>query len=402
MNGLIATADRFSFPARELSQQLLEHLQSDKVGYWEHQFDAQTEKLSQLLGDREQILHWNLGIANGQILYSDRHLWSIQSLIKIVNRYLPHSRNESVKSRIQQLSTEAQQQSQTPAQLLAEMKKIGIVNDAQLQKAMKTKILNDLDIYLLIGSGNATFIPDRDSLSQFPIEGLSPTILLDEARQRQMIWEKLQQYVPSMNLIPSLNQQAIEKANLPAGQQERIENLVKSAQSLNSIAEKMAKDNLEIAEMFGKLARMGLVNFQLPKKNAPSPVMVIDDSLPILLQFQHWVSGLGYPVVVCQQPERALSTIVEVEPAVIFIDINMPGLSGFELVKQIRKQPQLAAIPLVILTGEQKLANRWRAQWSGCDFLTKPLSQSSVGDFHVQLEELLLKLVGTAVAQSID
>ena len=83
------------------------------------------------------------------------------------------------------------------------------------------------------------------------------------------------------------------------------------------------------------------------------------------------------------------------EPSVIFIDINMPEISGFELVKQIRKQPQLAAIPLVILTGEQKLSNRWRAQWSGCEFLTKPLASGDVSDFQARLEELLINLVGT-------
>jgi CheY-like chemotaxis protein len=394
MNGLITTADRFSFPARELSQQLLEHIQGGKVGYWEHQFD--------LLTGEAQSLNWNLCIANGQILYSDHHLWSIQSLMKLVHRYLPHTRNDSIKSRLEQLSSQAEQQSQNPAELFAEMKKIGIVNDAQLQKAVKTKILNDLDIYLIMGSGNAKFIENRDALVQFPIDGLSPSSLLDEARQRQVSWEKLQQYVPSMNSIPILNRQALEKANLPVGQQERIENLVKSLKPLNSIAAKMAKDTLEIAEMFAKLAKMGLVSFQPQTKNTASPIMVIDDSLPILLQFQHWVGGLGYPVVICQHSETALAKIFEVEPSVIFIDINMPGISGFELVKLIRKQPRLATIPLVILTGEQKLANRWRAQWTGCDFLTKPLAQASIGEFQVQLEELLIKLVNTTESVSAD
>lgn len=387
MNGLITTADRFSFPARELSQQLLEHIQGSKVGYWEHEFD--------LLAGEGQIPRWNLCIANGQILYSDHRLWSIQSLMKIIHRYLPHIRNESISQRLRDISDRAQQHSQSPSELFAQIEKIGIVNDAQLQKAIEIKILNDLDTYLLMGSGNAKFIEDRDSLIKFPISGFQPTILLNKAKQRQIAWEKLQQNVLSMNSIPILNRSALEKANLPAGQQERIENLVKSHQTLNVIAAKMAKDTLEIAEMFGKLANMGLVSFQPPTKNTPAPIMVIDDSLPILLQFQHWVEALGYPVVICQQSETAIAKIFEIEPAAIFIDINMPGISGFELVKLIRKQPQLADIPLVILTGEQKLANRWRAQWTGCDFLTKPLAQASIGEFQVQLEKILTELVAT-------
>jgi CheY-like chemotaxis protein len=390
MNRLIAAAERFSFPARELSEQLLRHVQNGKMGYWEHQFDR--------LADREQVIHWNLAIAKGQILYAGNRLLSVQSLMRILYRYTLHTRNELVGERFEQLKVSAEQEAWTPVQLLTKMKQIGIVNDAQLIKALKMKVLNDLDTYLLMGSGKAIFIPAPDLDRQLPIEGFSPMIILDEAKQRQLQWEKLRQQVPSIHLIPVLNRSALTKANLPAGQQQRIENLVKSQQTLNSIAEDMAKDTLEIAEMFAKFVRVGLVSFQPPKKDTPAPIVVVDDSPLILSQFQHWVGGMGYPVVSCQESETALATIVEVEPAAIFIDINMPGISGFELVKQIRKQPQLAAIPLVILTGEQKLSNRWRAQWSGCEFLTKPLASGDVSDFQARLEELLLNLVGTPEA----
>jgi CheY-like chemotaxis protein len=387
MNRLIATTERFSFQSRELSEQLLKHLQNGRTGYWEHQFDR--------LADREQVIHWYLAIAKGQILYASNRLLSVPSLMKILYRYTLHTRNELVGERFEQLKVAAEQEVWTPVQLLAKMKQIGIVNDAQLIKALKMKVLNDLDTYVLMGSGKATFIPAPDLELQLPIEGFSPIIVLDEAKQRQLQWEKLQQQVPSIHLIPVLNRSALTKANLPAGQQQRIENLVQSQQTLNSIAEDMAKDTLEIAEMFAKFVRVGLVSFQPPKKDTPAPIVVVDDSPIILSQFQHWVGSLGYPVVGCQESETALATIVEVAPAAIFIDINMPGISGFELVKQIRKQPQLAAIPLVILTGEQKLSNRWRAQWSGCEFLTKPLASGDVADFQARLEELLINLVGT-------
>lgn len=388
MNRLIATAERFSFQARELSDQLLKYSQNGKIGYWEHHFDR--------LAEQDRVLHWNLATANGQILYAGNRLWSVQSLMRVIYRYAVYTRSELVGSRFEQLKVTAEQEGWTAAQLLVQMKKIGIVNDVQLIKALKMKVLNDLDLYLLMGSGTAHFIPEPDLVQQLPVEGFSPMILLDEAKQRQLQWEKIQQQVPSVNIIPILNRSALAKANLPAGQQERIENLVKSQQTLNSIAEEMAKDPLEIAEMFAKLVRVGLVSFQPPKKDTPAPIVVVDDSPLILSQFQHWVGGLGYPVVVCQESDTALAKIVEVEPAAIFIDINMPGISGFELVKQIRRQPQLSSIPLVILTGEQKLSNRWRAQWSGCDFMTKPLSPTDVSDFQVRLEELLAKLVGAA------
>jgi CheY-like chemotaxis protein len=347
-------------------------------------------------------LHWNLATVNGRIMYAGSRLWSIHTLMRVIYRYTMHTRNKSIGERFEQFKSRSEREAWPPAHLFAQMKQIGLINDEQLLKALKMKILNDLDIYLMMGGGKAAFIPDPDLAQQLPVEGFSPMILLDEAKQRQLQWEKLQPQVPSINLIPSLNRAALAKANLPAGQQQRIENLVESQQTLQSIAEEMAKDSLEIAEMFAKFVRVGLVSFQPPKKDTPAPILVVDDSPLILSQFQHWVGGLGYPVVVCQESATALAKIVEVEPAAIFIDINMPGVSGFELVKQIRKQPQLSAIPLVILTGEQKLSNRWRAQWSGCDFLTKPLASNDVNDFQTRLEELLVKLVGDAKSLSTD
>jgi CheY-like chemotaxis protein len=145
----------------------------------------------------------------------------------------------------------------------------------------------------------------------------------------------------------------------------------------------------------------GVVQLAPPTQSAPSTIMIIDDSPLVLMQFQHWVTALGYPVVVCQNAEVAISTISQVKPSAIFIDINMPQISGFELAKQIRQKPQISTIPLVILTGEQKMSNKWRAQWSGCDFLTKPLSMSEVNLFQSQLQELLQRLVASPIVPAV-
>lgn len=377
--------DQFLFPAKELPQQLIKHIQLDSTGYWQHQFDR--------LANRAQPLEWSLGIVNGQVLYSGTRIWSASSLLRVIQRYIPRTNNYSVKLQLESLKRKALDQTLTPAQLIAEMKQLGIIDDAQLRQALETKILNDLDIYLLMGSGEATFIAEPNLANQLPLGGFSPLKLLDEARQRQIRWSQVRQEISSMNLIPRLDQVAMEQAILPPKQQHRIEKLVQSGKSLNSIADEMAKDILDIGETFAKLVKMGVVSFPALQKNIHGTIMVIDDSPVMLTQFKNWVSALGYPVVICQQAEMALAIMLKVKPSAVFIDINMPGISGFELVKQIRQQPELSDIPLAILTGEQKLSNKWRAQWSGCEFLNKPLTPASIGDFQVQLEELLPRLL---------
>jgi CheY-like chemotaxis protein len=215
-----------------------------------------------------------------------------------------------------------------------------------------------------------------------------------EASNRRLIqWAKLKEFVPSMDVVPILDRVALAKANLSSAQKQRIEDLVKSEKTLNQLAYGMAKDNLEVAQMFGKLIEAGLLRLRSTGSNLPPTVMIVDDSPVVLSQFQHWLTVLGYPVVVCQDAEIALSMILQVKPATIFIDINMPNISGFELVKQIRQRPEIAATPLAILTGEQKLSNKWRAQWSGCEFLTKPLSMAEISSFQEELPQVLQRLL---------
>ncbi len=386
MSRSITTINQFSFPARELPAKLLEHICAGDTGYWQHEFDR--------LADRQPTFYWNLGIANGQILYSGNRVWSAQMLLRTAERYIPSIRN-APKAQMDTLRSDVQAGNLSPAEVFLMMKQSNIITEQQLIEALRSKVLNDLDIYLLMGSGSAKFIAE-DIKNQLPVSGFSPIDLLDEAEQRQSQWTQLREHIPSMKLCPVLDRDAMTKANLPDSQRQRIEKMTQSDKSLNSIAERMARDNLEVAQMFAKLGKIGLVKFQPHQKHTIATVMVIDDSPVLLSQFNHWVSALGYVVTTCQEAKDAISAIKKAKPSVIFIDINMPEISGFELVKQIRQQPDLRTIPLTILTGEQKLSNKWRAQWSGCEFLTKPLTSAGVSDFQVQLEELIPRLLNPA------
>jgi CheY-like chemotaxis protein len=389
MNQLIATtADQFSFSARGLSPQLLEHMHNGS-GYWEHQFDR--------FADRQQSFYWNLGIANGRILYSGSRVWSAQMLLRVVERYVIQAHSYAAKLQIELLKQQVKAGSIDSAQLLAAMEQSQIVNKAQLQAALRIKILTDLDLYLLMGSGAAKFIAS-DLEERLPIDGFNPTELFDTAAQRQLQWAQVREQVPSMKLCPILDRAAIKTANLPETQQQRIEKLVQSDKTLATIAEEMAKDALEVAQMFAKLGKTGLVKFKPPQQQKSATVMVIDDSPILLSQFRNWVSALGYTVQTCQDAKTALVKIAQIEPDMIFIDINMPEISGFDLVKQIRQKPAFKAIPLAILTGEEKLSNKWRAQWSGCEFLNKPLTAAGIIDFQVQLEELISRLLSAATS----
>ena len=101
------------------------------------------------------------------------------------------------------------------------------------------------------------------------------------------------------------------------------------------------------------------------------------------------VKALGYRVKCCANALEAVDFLIEYEPSVIFIDINMPELSGFQLMKQIRSQAELYAVPLVILTAEKTLMNQQCAKWSKSQFLSKPLSSEDNRRFVTELKATL-------------
>ena len=122
-------------------------------------------------------------------------------------------------------------------------------------------------------------------------------------------------------------------------------------------------------------------------------IFIVDDSPILVEQFRHLVVSWGYRVNHSHNALTAVQTMLEFKPAVIFLDINMPGASGFDLIKQIRRQPQLSSIGLVLLTAEKTVSNQWRAQWANCKFLAKPSTTAQIPVFRTELRQLLEEMV---------
>jgi CheY-like chemotaxis protein len=123
-------------------------------------------------------------------------------------------------------------------------------------------------------------------------------------------------------------------------------------------------------------------------KNEPR-VFIVDDSPVLLQQMQRLLLSWGYQVDFTDNAEAATDKILEYKPSIVFIDINMPALNGFDLIKQIRRQRELATMSLVLVTAENSMTNNFRARWANCRFLAKPRSSSDTPKFRDELRNLL-------------
>jgi diguanylate cyclase (GGDEF)-like protein len=82
----------------------------------------------------------------------------------------------------------------------------------------------------------------------------------------------------------------------------------------------------------------------------------------------------GYEVAVCADPKQFETVLGEFRPDLVLMDILLPGISGYDLVRYLRQDERNAALPVLFLTTEGQMQSRFRsAQVGGDDHLTKPI-----------------------------
>jgi putative two-component system response regulator len=104
-------------------------------------------------------------------------------------------------------------------------------------------------------------------------------------------------------------------------------------------------------------------------------VLVVDDDLSMLKQLSAYLSG-EYEVSLAKSGLLALQICMEERPDLILLDIEMPGMNGFDLMSRIRQIPCLCRIPVIFLTIFRDAATEARALEAGAwDFITKPVEK---------------------------
>jgi len=87
----------------------------------------------------------------------------------------------------------------------------------------------------------------------------------------------------------------------------------------------------------------------------------------------------GYQVTSISNPVRALSLVFQLKPNLIFCDITMPELDGYELCAMLRKSATFAQIPIIMLTGKDGFIDRIKARMVGAtEYLTKPFREKEL------------------------
>ena len=117
------------------------------------------------------------------------------------------------------------------------------------------------------------------------------------------------------------------------------------------------------------------------KRDKTDTILIIEDDSK-LLQFATWVLELeGYNILQAQDGYEGLRLVRERQVALVLLDLRVPGLDGWSVLKEIKSSPELAALPVIIFSASAGVAQLKRALKMGAvDYLTKPVSAPSLGE----------------------
>jgi len=108
-------------------------------------------------------------------------------------------------------------------------------------------------------------------------------------------------------------------------------------------------------------------------------VMVIDDSNTIRRSAEIFLGQSGCEVILAEDGFDALSKIVDHDPDLVFCDILMPRLDGYQTCALIKKSPRFHATPVIMLSSKDGLFDRARGRMIGSElYLTKPFTKDSL------------------------
>jgi twitching motility two-component system response regulator PilG len=115
------------------------------------------------------------------------------------------------------------------------------------------------------------------------------------------------------------------------------------------------------------------------KNLANTKVMVIDDSNTIRRSAEIFLLKAGCEVILAEDGFDAMAKIADYQPDIIFVDIMMPRLDGYQTTMLIKKNPRFKHTPVIMLSSKDGLFDRARGRMVGSDeYLTKPFTKDSL------------------------
>lgn len=107
---------------------------------------------------------------------------------------------------------------------------------------------------------------------------------------------------------------------------------------------------------------------------AGAPILIVDDNVSNTKLLAFLLTSKGYVVRTAASADEALAVLQEFVPRLILMDLQLPGMDGLTLTRQLKADPRTSAIPIVAATAYAMKGDEEKARAAGCDgYITKPI-----------------------------
>ena len=109
-------------------------------------------------------------------------------------------------------------------------------------------------------------------------------------------------------------------------------------------------------------------------------VLIVDDTASEAVLMASVVKQMGHRVVIASNGEECLAAARSNSPSLILLDVVMPKMDGFNACRKLKKDPETANIPVVIVSTKNQESDKFWAERQGANhYLTKPFPPRSAG-----------------------
>jgi chemosensory pili system protein ChpA (sensor histidine kinase/response regulator) len=123
-------------------------------------------------------------------------------------------------------------------------------------------------------------------------------------------------------------------------------------------------------------------------------VMIVDDSVTVRKVTTRLMERQGWEVTTAKDGLDAMNQLQDIYPDIVLLDIEMPKMDGFEVLKSVRRDPRLEKLPIIMITSRTGEKHKQQALELGVnEYLGKPFQEASLLS---TIEEVLAKASGTS------
>ncbi len=354
---------------------------------------ALTQRTGELYLEDESGNYWLLLLTNGRILYlADAHS-------QYLNRLQDYLHGHNLRWPDNQELPDSAAGSSWPEYeslwWLLQQDQIDLPQAHHLLRLMMRESLLDLASLYRGWFSWRTAAPIIPQLSSLPLISL-----LSEVMEQLREWKKLYPYILSPDQCLQPGEAIQPQALLAESSWQRLQAWTQEGLSLRALARRLGRDLSSVGKVILPYLHQGLVQLTpIPELPLATPhsgsggqrstprVICIDDS-PTIRQFvERTLTQAGYEATGIAHPLKALSLIFQLYPDLIFCDLNMPELNGYDFCAMLRHTPQFRQTPIIILTSHSGLSERMRANILGASsYLAKPFNAEellSLVDYYV-------------------